>query len=142
MRYCNQCHRITTGEPMFCQYCGSTYNVKLCPSRHVNPRTAELCSQCGSRDLSTPAPRGRVWVYPLLYALSLVPGVLLLLVSGGFFFAFLHALLTNQALLGQFFALGILLGVVWYAYMHLPEFIRKLFRTIWSKPKKDSGHRH
>ena len=142
MRYCNQCHRITTGEPMFCQYCGSTYNVKLCPSRHVNPRTAELCSQCGSRDLTIPAPRGRVWTAPLIYALSLLPGVLLFLVSVWFLYAFLNAVLTNQALLGNFLALGILLGVLWYAYMHLPHFVLKLFRTIWSKPKKDSGHRH
>ncbi len=31
MRYCNQCHRITAGEPLFCNFCGRSYDFKLCP---------------------------------------------------------------------------------------------------------------
>ena len=57
MKYCYECGRITAGEPRFCQFCGRTYDVKLCPRRHENPRFAEVCSQCGSRDLSTPQPK-------------------------------------------------------------------------------------
>src|SRR5437764_1469406 len=98
MRYCNQCHRITAGEPMFCNFCGSSYNVKLCPSRHINPRSAEVCSQCGSRDLSTPAPRVPFWLAPLLFCLSLLPGFLLLLLSILFLLGFINALLTDQQL--------------------------------------------
>ena len=48
MRYCNQCHRITPGEPLFCNLCGRSYDFKLCPHRHPNPRNAEVCSECGS----------------------------------------------------------------------------------------------
>src|SRR5687767_12376539 len=99
MRYCNQCHRVTTGEPLFCQFCGSTYDVKLCPARHMNPRSAEVCAQCGSRDLTTPAPRLSFWVRPLVSLASLVPGVFLLLVSVVFFVGFVNALLSNQQIL-------------------------------------------
>jgi hypothetical protein len=59
MRYCHNCHKVTTGEPLFCHCCGFTYDAKLCTARHINPRWATVCSQCGSRDLTTPAPRVR-----------------------------------------------------------------------------------
>ena len=57
MKYCYECGCTTAGEPLFCNYCGRSYDVKLCPKLHVNPRLAEACSQCGSRDLSTPQPK-------------------------------------------------------------------------------------
>lgn len=141
MRYCNQCHRFTAGEPLYCNFCGSSYGVKLCPARHINPRSAQICSQCGSRDLSTPAPRLSLLLHPLLYGLSLVPGVFLLLISILFLDGVIHILVTNQQIQLQVLLLGLLLGLLWLAYMQLPEFIRKLFRTIWRKPKKDS-HTH
>ena len=31
MKYCYQCGRMTAGEPLYCQLCGRTYDVKLCP---------------------------------------------------------------------------------------------------------------
>ena len=71
MRYCNECHRMTAGEPLFCNFCGRSYDLKLCPHRHPNPRNAEICSECGSRDLSTPHPH-----VPLLLAGLMVSGVL------------------------------------------------------------------
>ena len=141
MRYCNQCHRITTGEPMFCNFCGSSYDVRLCPSRHINPRNADVCSQCGSRDFSRPAPRVAFWVVPLLWLLSLFPGVLLLIVSVLFLVGFVNVLATNQQFLFQFMLLGLLLGILWYCYMQIPHFLKDLFRTIWRKSKKDRpGH--
>ena len=44
MRYCHNCHKTTTGEPLFCHSCGSTYDAKLCPGRHINPRWAQSFS--------------------------------------------------------------------------------------------------
>src|SRR5581483_8246281 len=99
MRYCNQCHRITAGEPLFCNFCGRSYDYKLCPHRHPNPRTAEVCSTCGSRELSTPHPKTALWMSLLIASLSVFPGVLLLLVSVLFLFGLLEVLLTNQQLL-------------------------------------------
>src|SRR5580700_8399856 len=57
MKYCYQCGHITAGEPLYCNHCGRSYDVKLCPRHHQNPRGAEVCSQCGSRELSTPQPK-------------------------------------------------------------------------------------
>src|ERR1700733_6227625 len=101
MRYCHNCHKTTMGDPLFCHSCGRTYDAKLCPARHINPRWANVCSQCGSQDLSTPAPRIPLWLKPLLLGAALLPGLLLaalliLTVLGVF-----HELLANQAVQGQ-----------------------------------------
>src|SRR5690349_4041653 len=61
MKFCYHCGHLTPGEPIFCNSCGRSYNVKLCSRLHANPRSAEVCSQCGSRDLSTPQPRVPFW---------------------------------------------------------------------------------
>ena len=74
MRYCNQCHRMTAGEPLFCNFCGRSYELKLCPHRHPNPRNAEICSQCGSRDLSTPHPHVALWLAVAIKVLTGLPG--------------------------------------------------------------------
>jgi len=42
---------------LFCNFCGRSYDVKLCSKLHMNPRFAEACSHCGSRDLSVPQPK-------------------------------------------------------------------------------------
>lgn len=143
MRYCHQCHRITVGEPLFCNFCGSTYNVKLCPSRHINPRSADVCSECGARDLSTPAPRLPFWLAPLLWILAYLPGVLLLILSLFVLSAVVEAFLRDQRLQAQFMVLVLLLGVLWFVYMHIPPLIRGLFKTIWRKAKpKRKDHSH
>lgn len=54
MRYCRNCQKFTSGQPAFCQFCGRSYGVKLCPRGHRNPRSANSCSECGSHELSTP----------------------------------------------------------------------------------------
>lgn len=62
MRYCYHCGRITPGDPLFCNVCGRSFDRKLCPRLHPNPRSAEICSRCGSRELSTPQPKvGLEW---------------------------------------------------------------------------------
>ena len=142
MRYCNQCRKLTLGEPLFCNYCGRSYDLKLCPSRHPNPRAAEVCSQCGSRDLSTPQPPVAFWVGPLLYVLSLLPGILLLGVSILFLIGFVQALTTNQQLMGQFLATGLVLGLAWFVYMHLPHFIRNALRKGLGRKSKGKEDRH
>src|SRR5580704_8239158 len=77
MKYCFNCNHITPGMPLFCNYCGRSFDVKLCPRRHANPRTAEACSQCGSRDLSIPQPRRPGWTSLVGFLLSVIPGIFL-----------------------------------------------------------------
>jgi hypothetical protein len=131
---------MTTGEPLFCNFCGSSYDLKLCPHRHVNPRIAQVCSECGSRDLSTPAPRVPLWQAAMLYLLSLLPGVVLLVVSLLFLVAFVQVIVTNQQLLFQFMLIALLLGLLWMLYMHLPAFIRRTLHSAWNRRKKDKPH--
>src|SRR5437764_656338 len=57
MNYCYNCGRINPGDPLFCNTCGRSFDRKLCPRLHPNPRSAEICSRCGSRELSTPQPK-------------------------------------------------------------------------------------
>src|ERR1700722_14632551 len=126
MRYCNQCHRITPGEPLFCNFCGRSYDFKLCPHRHPNPRNAEVCSECGSRELSTPHPKHSLFFSLLLWVLSVLPGLVLLLVSLMFLFGLVEVLMSDQQMLFQFMWIGLFLGFVWCLYMQLPGFLRRL----------------
>lgn len=54
MRFCRNCRKFTAGRPAYCQFCARSYGVKLCPRGHRNPRAANACSECGSKELSTP----------------------------------------------------------------------------------------
>jgi RNA polymerase subunit RPABC4/transcription elongation factor Spt4 len=137
MRYCPQCHRLTTGEPLYCNHCGATYDVKLCPARHLNPRNAEVCSQCGSRDLSTPAPRLSLWLRPLLFGLSLLPGVLLALLLVLVALGIVDQIATNGQVQIQILILFLLLALLWFLYIHLPKFIQKALGSLWTFRKKD-----
>lgn len=133
MRYCHQCHHITPGEPLFCNSCGRSYGVKLCPHRHPNPRSAEVCSECGSRELSTPHPRLPIWLAPLIWLLSALPGLVLLGVTVLFAVGFVQALVSSQQLMFQFMLLGLILAFLWYLYMHLPHFLRRLISKLFRR---------
>jgi hypothetical protein len=137
MRYCPQCHRLTTGDPLYCNHCGATYDAKLCPSRHLNPRNAEVCAQCGSRDLSTPAPRMPLWLRPVLLALSILPGIILALLMVLVGSAILHEVATNTQIQAQLVALFLVLALLWWIYIHFPKFIQKALGSLWSTKKKD-----
>jgi len=143
MRYCNQCHCITAGEPLFCNFCGRSYDLKLCPHRHPNPRTAEVCNQCGSRELSTPHPRVSFWLSPLLVLLSALPGIVLLGISLFLLLGFIQALLTNQQFVFQFMLWGLLVGILWWLYMQLPRFLRRaLTKLFLRRPERNGHHEH
>ena len=141
MRYCHQCHRITPGEPLFCNFCGRSYDFKLCQHRHPNPRNAEICNQCGSRELSTPHPRVPLWLAPLVAILSALPGVLLLGVTVLFGFGLIQVLLSNQQLLFQAVLAGLMLAFLWYLYLQLPHFLRRFISKLFQRSRKDDhGH--
>ena len=131
---------MTIGEPLYCNFCGSSYDVKLCPARHINPRIALVCSQCGSRDLSTPAPQTSFWLAPFLYLLALAPGVVLMLLLVIVLIAIVNQILTSQHIQSQLLVLLLLLAIVWWLYIRIPGFIKNLFRTIWRKTKSDRRH--
>jgi hypothetical protein len=139
MRYCYNCNHITVGNPLFCNACGKSYNVKLCPRLHTNPRTAEVCSQCGSRDLSTPQPRVPLWVPIAELLLSLVPGIVLAVVSIVAFVGVLIAILRNPQMLVALIFLGFALGILWWAWSKLPLWFRSaVYRLLKRRRERDS----
>ena len=140
MRYCLHCHHITTGDPLFCNFCGYSYDVKLCPARHINPRAAEACSECGARDFSTPAPKPPFWLVPLLWTVKLIPGLLLSLLSLLFLNGLVQSIGTSSGLQTKYVLIGLVLALLWWIYVQLPPSIKRLFHVLGprsgSKPKK------
>lgn len=138
MRYCYFCNHLTPGQPLFCNYCARSYSQKLCPRLHANPRSAEACSQCGSRDLSTPQPRVPLWVPVVEFLVSLIPGLVLALVSGLLIGAFVVALLHSPRMLCAFVMLGLALGVLWWVWSKLPSWFRSaIYRMLKRKRNGD-----
>lgn len=133
MRICFSCNRITTGEPLFCNHCGRSYDIKLCNRLHPNPRHAEVCSQCGSRELSIPQRRPRWYFRPLALLAAPLPGLILWLGTIAFFLFFLKVLFTDQRLMGLMMSIGLVIGIVWLIYVHLPGGVQKGTRWIARK---------
>ncbi len=137
MKYCYQCGRVTAGEPLYCNSCGRSYNVKLCPRGHANPRSADVCSQCGSRDLSTPQPRVPLGVRLLAFLLSLLPGGLLAFFSIVFGFLLIREVLMNTRWLCALVSLAIVWGLLAWVWSELPLWFRKLVRRLLQRKRKD-----
>jgi ribosomal protein L40E len=118
---------MTAGEPLFCGTCGRTYDVKLCPRLHVNPRSAEVCSKCGSRELSTPQPRIPMSLRLLALMIRLGLGLLLFYASLCLLIAILRTREVQQALV----AFGLLLAGLWWLWSKLPDWFREALRSFW-----------
>lgn len=89
MKRCNACFRYALDDPRYCPNCGRSYDVRICVRGHLNPRTVQFCTECGSDDLSTPAPPegllgrlsrwvlvGAVYFFVAIVGISLVLGLL------------------------------------------------------------------
>jgi|ERR1700722_12835768 len=137
MKYCYQCNRVTIGEPLFCNFCGRSYNVKLCPRLHGNPRNAETCSQCGSRDLSTPQPKVPLWAPILQFFLSLVPGLVLVLLSIVVIASLVNVLLHKPNMLVGIVLLFVALGVLWWVWAQIPLWFRKAIYKMLKRKRDD-----
>src|SRR3989442_10932392 len=98
MRYCTSCRRVSAGVPPFCTRCGRTFGVRLCPRLHVNSRRAEVCAQCGSRDLTEPAARARFADLMLACALHALPVAIVVMVPSVVMLAIVHAVLVDAQL--------------------------------------------
>jgi hypothetical protein len=125
MNYCYNCGHITPGEPMYCNRCGRSYDVKLCPRQHPNPRSAEICSKCGSRELSTPQPKVPAMWKLLAILIRLGLGLLLFYLS----LAFLVALVKTTQLQEAFVCIGLLLVGLWLMWSKLPDWLQDLIRS-------------
>ena len=127
MKYCYQCGKMTAGEPLYCATCGRTYDVKLCPRAHVNPRGAEVCSKCGSRELSTPQPMIPLSLRLLALLVRLGLGLLLFYASLCLIVALLRSPQVQQSLV----AFGLLLAALWSLWLKLPDWFQEAIRSFW-----------
>jgi hypothetical protein len=127
MKYCYQCGHMTAGEALFCNSCGRSYDVKLCPRLHVNPRSAECCSQCGSRELSTPQPKIPMYLRLVALLARLGLGLLLFYATLSLLVALLRSPQVQQSLV----AMGLLLVVLWVLWSKLPDWFREAIRSFW-----------
>jgi len=133
MKYCNQCGKMTAGDPRYCGTCGRTYDVRLCPRHHVNPRGAEVCAKCGSRDLSTPQPQIPVGLQFLALVTRLVLGLLLFYAT----LSLLIALARSAKVQELSVACGVLLAVLWTLWSKLPDWSREALRDFWIRRRHD-----
>ena len=125
MRRCTACFRFQPGTPTYCAYCGRSFDVRLCSRGHRNPRGVQFCAECGSGDLSTPAPRAS-WLHRLsgfvLYMLATLTVALVVLTA---VLAVLHSI-NWQALSGPLVELVLMVGFLYWTTTLLPGPIKKL----------------
>lgn len=101
-------------KPLYCQFCGRTFGVKICKRcREVNPREALCCRKCGSSELSDPSGPGPSW--PV--CLNVLGGILVL--------ALIIGLIRNLELLLSLF---IVIGLLCLGFVFMPPIIRKLLQ--------------
>ena len=124
---------MAAGDPLFCHSCGRTYDLKLCPRLHVNPRGVDVCSRCGSRELSTPQPK--VPMSWRLLALLARLGLGLLLFYASLWVVI--ALLTTPEVQRTLVAFGLLLAVLWLLWSKLPDWFQEALRSFWKSRRHD-----
>jgi hypothetical protein len=141
MKYCYHCNHVTPGEPLFCNYCGRSYDVKLCPRLHVNPRSADVCSQCGSREFSTPQPKLPFRTRVLVVLTMFVLGAVLLLSSLLFIVEVLKAALSNAEVQGAAVGIVILIALLWWMWLQIPHWLRKFVQRCFRSLHREKGGR-
>jgi len=135
MRYCNNCHRTTAGKRPFCQFCGSSFDIKLCSRQHVSPRSAQFCAECGSDDLSSPHPKVPLLLRPLLWLLGISPGLFLLAAISTALVFFVRRLLSGPNGLLPLMCIIAGLAILFIAWMMLPAFLKRFLGRLFTSPK-------
>src|SRR6266581_8576933 len=125
VKFCFHCGRDTVGEPLFCNFCGRSYDVKLCPRLHSNPRGTRICSKCGSTELSTPQPQVPFWARIALVLIMLIPGILLSLISIVLVIFFFYRFFLSHDMPLGLVATGSVLVVLWWGWTQIPVYFRK-----------------
>ena len=131
--YCYNCGHLTPGEPAFCNYCGRSYDVKRCPRMHSNPRGADVCSKCGSRELSRPQPKVPAALKLLAILIRLGLGLLLVCAT----LAFLIALARSPQFQRTFVGFGLLLLALWIVWTKLPDWLQDALRHTVRRRRND-----
>lgn len=125
MRYCAYCKRLNTGQPIFCQFCGHSFDIRICRAcGHQNPPAALACRRCGRTNLSEPSGRSSIWPWLIKISFWLLAIVMAL--------SLVKAMLAN---LQAFVPLVIMVGLFALSYSFLPEIAKKLIRGMLNSLK-------
>jgi hypothetical protein len=101
---------------------------------HRNSRFATACSQCGSRELSEAQPQVSVWWKLLEIFAKVAFGIFLVYVS----LLALVDLLQHPRFQAGLLIVGVLVGLLWWAWSMLPEWFRKI---VWRSMKRKERER-
>jgi len=127
MRRCTSCFRFLAGSPLYCPNCGRSFDVRICSRGHRNPRGVSFCAECGSADLSTPAPPA-TFLHTLSGAvLYLFVGLVVLILIGTAALSLFYVI-DWQVLSGPILMLILMIGVLYWTTTLLPGPVRKLGR--------------
>jgi len=130
MKYCYACGRMTGGEPLFCNFCGKSYDVKLCPKLHVNSRLAEACSRCGSRELSIPQPKVPLSFRLAAFLVHALLGLILLFLTLPVALRLFLALFARADFSGPLMAICIFVAPSWFIWALLPSLLYRIIRRF------------
>src|SRR5262245_39083161 len=128
MRRCTYCFRYAPGSPTYCTTCGRSYGVRICSRGHVNGRGAQFCAECGSEELSVPAPpegwlaRLSRWSLQLLFGAAI--GLTIVSAVLGIFY-----LIDWTAIMSRLVLLFLALGFLYWTTTLLPGPIKKIAKT-------------
>jgi hypothetical protein len=98
-----------------------------------NPRGAEVCSKCGSRELSTPQPRIPMSLRLLAILLRLGLGLLLFYASLSLVIDLVRTPQVQRALV----VFGMLLAVLWWLWSKLPDWFQEAIRSFWKNRRRN-----
>lgn len=141
MRRCTFCFRFHPGSPPFCSHCGRSFNVRICPRGHVSARGVTFCSECGSSDLSMPAPPASV----LHHLSGTVLYLFAVFITIVFVLTLVLAILKSidwQALSGPLLALLLMLGILYWSTTLLPGPIKKVGKAAGKRLLNGQKKRH
>lgn len=136
MKYCYHCGRISAGDPLFCNTCGRSFDKKLCPRLHPNPRSAEICSRCGSRELSTPQPKVSFGWRILEFFARMALGAFLMIFGILLLYEFVADALGSPAVQGGLVVIFLCFIVLAWMWGKLPEFMRTFIRKQLRKRRE------
>jgi len=138
LKFCFHCGRDTIGAPLFCNFCGRSYDVKLCPKLHANPRGTRVCSKCGSAELSTPQPRIPAWAIFLQFVFTVIGRLILLLGLIGWIVLLIEKFLFPRHPLLCFIAIVVDVAVHWWVWAEIPFYSRQQIHR-WVQRSSNTG---
>jgi len=141
MRRCTNCFRFHPGTPTFCSSCGRSFDVRICARGHRNPRGVRFCTECGSSELSTPAPPASFLFHLSGFVLYLFGAILAVVSAAIIVLALLNAINT-AAIAGPLVELVLMLGLLYWTSTLLPGPIRKLGSLIGKHGRKSGSKRN